>query len=331
MIRVEGITKRFGDRLALENVSFEVEQGEIMGFLGPNGAGKTTTMRIITGYLPPSEGRVTVDGFDILEQPREVKRRVGYLPEVPPLYNELLVDEYLDYAAALRGVPRNRRAERVKWAAERCGLVDVRRRLINNLSKGYRQRVGLAQALVHDPHVVILDEPTAGLDPNQIQDFRALLREVAQERTVILSTHILPEVEAVCNKVAIINRGKIIAVDRPENLTAGTTPQRRMRLRIARPPAVADLEREFGAVDGIRKVSAAGEHLFDVELGGEPEARERLAAAVVEKGWGLLEMREESARLEDVFHRLTVEQAAASEAPREPVEPETEQAGEPPA
>jgi len=316
MIQVEGLSKRFGERMAIENVSFEVASGEILGFLGPNGAGKTTTMRILTGYLAPSAGRATVDGFDVLEEPMKVKARVGYLPEFPPLYTELLVDEYLYYVAALKGVPSGRRASAVERVAHRCGIADVRRRLINNLSKGYRQRVGLAQALIHDPKVVILDEPTSGLDPNQIQEVRALIREIAKDRTVILSTHILPEVENLCDKVAIINEGKIVAVGPPQVVSAAAGGEQRVRLRLSRAPAQADLEGALGQLPGfagiLPAVPADGK-TFEVRLSvappgaspGTSDAREQLAALVVQKGWGLLEMRDEGSRLENVFHRLT--------------------------
>ncbi len=312
MIQVEGLSKRFGERMAIENVSFEVAGGEILGFLGPNGAGKTTTMRILTGYLAPSAGRATVDGFDVLQEPMKVKARVGYLPEFPPLYTELLVDEYLHYVAALKGVPSGERSSAVERVARRCGIADVRRRLINNLSKGYRQRVGLAQALIHDPKVVILDEPTSGLDPNQIQEVRALIREIAKDRTVILSTHILTEVENLCDKVAIINEGKIVAVGPPQVLSAGAGGEQRVRLRLARAPARSDLEGALGQVPGFAGVLAAAPSdgkTFEVRLSvppaGTPDAREQLAALVVQKGWGLLEMRDEGSRLENVFHRLT--------------------------
>lgn len=328
MIEVQGLTKRFGERLAIEGVSFEVQDGEILGFLGPNGAGKTTTMRILTGYMPPSEGTARLEGFDVLENPGEVKRRVGYLPETPPLYTELLVSEYLHYVASLKGVTSGGRAAAVDRVVGRCGLSDVRNRLIANLSKGYRQRVGLAQALIHDPRVVILDEPTSGLDPNQIHEVRNLIRETARDRTVILSTHILSEVEALCDKVAIINEGRIVAVDKPEALSArergaGT----RLRLRVARAPnGGADVKAALAGVSGVSGVEQVapedGCH-FEIHAGSDPVIREHIAARAVEKGYGLLELREEGARLEDVFLRLTREHPAGK-----PSAPVTSEGGE---
>lgn len=330
MIEAVGLTKRYGERLAIQDVSFRVEQGEILGFLGPNGAGKSTTMRILTGYLPPSAGSATIDGFDVLEQPMDVKRRVGYLPEQPPLYTELLVDEYLGYVADLKGVPGSGRKAAIAKVADRCGLNEVRRRLIANLSKGFRQRVGLAQALIHDPQVVVLDEPTSGLDPKQIQEVRALIREVAADKTVILSTHILPEVEALCDKVAIINQGRIVAVDNPEALSEKAGASGRLRLRLARSPQG---EAAFGEVvskiDGVLRAEPAapgdGKH-FSVHVGASPEIREKISSLVVEKGWGLLEMRDEGTRLEETFLALT--QSGGVPAPEAPEAPPSEPAAQ---
>ncbi|MEW6775568.1 MAG: ABC transporter ATP-binding protein [Bdellovibrionota bacterium] len=316
MIQVQGLTKRYGERLAIEDVSFEVASGEILGFLGPNGAGKTTTMRILTGYLPPSAGTARIEGFDVQGEADEVKKRVGYLPEFPPLYPELLVGEYLDYVAALKGVPSAKRKEAVRRVAERCGIADVTGRLINNLSKGYRQRVGIAQALVHDPKVIVLDEPTSGLDPNQIQEVRNLIREAAKDRTVILSTHILQEVEALCHKVAIINHGKIVAVNRPEALSEQAGGGGRLRIRTARPPAdETAFLRELSGIAGVSQAQAVtpggGRH-FEIRVGGALESREQVASLVVGKGLGLLEMRDEGARLEEVFHQLTAGEKVSS-------------------
>ncbi len=219
MIEVRGLTKKYGTFTAVDDISFTVEKGQILGFLGPNGAGKTTTMRILTGYLPPTSGTALVAGYDVQEQSMEVRKRIGYLPESPPLYNDMTVREYVDFCAALKGVPGNKRAEAVAATLEKCGLEDRVNQLIGTLSKGYRQRTGLAQALVHDPEVLILDEPTIGLDPAQIIEIRELIKGLAGNHTVILSTHILPEVSVTCQAVAIIHQGKLCAADSLENLT----------------------------------------------------------------------------------------------------------------
>ena len=220
MIKVEGLTKRYGDVTAVEDISFQVKKGEIVGFLGPNGAGKTTTMRIITGFLPSTDGTVTVSGFDIFEQPMEVKRRIGYLPEHPPVYGDMTVEGYLKFVAKIRGVPRSGREEAMDRVISHCGLKAACNTIIGKLSKGYKQRVGLAQAMIHDPEVLILDEPTIGLDPKQIIEIRELIKSLAGEQTIILSTHILPEVTMICQRCLIIDRGRIVADDSMENLTA---------------------------------------------------------------------------------------------------------------
>jgi ABC-2 type transport system ATP-binding protein len=220
MIKVEGLTKRYGDVTAIEDLSFQVEKGEIVGFLGPNGAGKTTTMRIITGFLASTDGTVSVSGQDIFEKPMEVKKRIGYLPEQPPLYADMTVVGYLKFVAKIKGVPRSTRAAAMDRVVERCGLKDVRKKIIGKLSKGYRQRVGLAQAMIHDPQVLILDEPTIGLDPKQIIEIRELVKSLAGDQTIILSTHILPEVTMICQRCLIIDRGRIVADDSLEALTA---------------------------------------------------------------------------------------------------------------
>jgi ABC-2 type transport system ATP-binding protein len=220
MIKVEGLTKRYGDVTAIEDLSFQVEKGEIVGFLGPNGAGKTTTMRIITGFLASTDGTVSVSGQDIFEKPMEVKKRIGYLPEQPPLYADMTVVGYLKFVAKIKGVPRSTRAAAMDRVVERCGLKDVRKKIIGKLSKGYRQRVGLAQAMIHDPQVLILDEPTIGLDPKQIIEIRELVKSLAGDQTIILSTHILPEVTMICQRCLIIDRGRNVADDSLEALTA---------------------------------------------------------------------------------------------------------------
>ena len=219
MIEVRNLSKRYGDLVAVDRVSFTAQKGEIVGFLGPNGAGKTTTMRIITGFIPPTSGTVTVEGFDILEQAHEVRKRTGYLPENPPLYADMTVVSYLEFVGRIKGVSRSALPEAVDRAVRRCGLTEVRRRVLGHLSKGFRQRVGLAQALIHEPSVLILDEPTIGLDPRQIREIRSLVKELAAERTVILSTHILQEVVQICQKVVIISDGRVVVEDEIENLT----------------------------------------------------------------------------------------------------------------
>ncbi len=221
MIEAKDLTKVYGDIRAVDGVSFRVDRGEIVGFLGPNGAGKTTTMRMLTGFLPPTLGTAVVAGFDVQERPVEVKRRIGYLPETPPLYHDLTVLSYLRFVTKIKGVPKGERDERVDWVLDRCGLEEVRERLIGNLSKGFRQRVGLAQAIIHKPEVLILDEPTIGLDPRQIREIRELIQELSKEHTIILSTHILPEVTMICNRAVIISRGRIVLDGKVADLTKG--------------------------------------------------------------------------------------------------------------
>ncbi len=219
MIEAKELTKEYGDLVAVRAISFRVDKGEILGFLGPNGAGKTTTMRMITGYLPPTTGTAVVAGFDVLEDPIEVKRRIGYLPETPPLYMDMNVTSYLHFVAQIKGIPKSERNERMEWVLQRCGLTEVRKRLIQNLSKGFKQRVGLAQAIIHRPDVLVLDEPTVGLDPKQIREIRSLIVELSKEHTIILSTHILPEVTMICNRAVIIHRGKIVLEGTVNELT----------------------------------------------------------------------------------------------------------------
>jgi ABC-2 type transport system ATP-binding protein len=295
----------------VDGVSFKVEKGEILGFLGPNGAGKTTTMRILTCYLPPTEGSARVAGHDVFEQPMEVKKRVGYLPESPPLYPDMTVLEYLDFCARIKGVPGKGRAARVEDAVEKCRVGDVRKKLIAKLSKGYRQRVGLAQAILHNPDVLILDEPTAGLDPKQIIETRELIRGLGGDHTVILSTHILPEVSMTCGRVVIINKGRVVAEDTPDNLTrrlkgAGTT---RVEVR-GDEPAVLEVVR---AVPGVIAAHARGGHdgvvVVDVEAEAGRDVRAELAWAVVTKGHGLVGLQQLGMSLEEIFLHLTTTDA----------------------
>ena len=319
MIQVEGLTKQYGSLRALDQVTFDVSKGEILGFLGPNGAGKTTTMRILTGYMPPNEGKATIAGFDVVEDSLEVRRRVGYLPETVPLYREMTVRGYLDFVSSLRRV--NKKGEAIERVLETCDIADVSETLIANLSKGYRQRVGLAQALVHDPEVLVLDEPTIGLDPRQILSVRELIKSLSGERTVILSTHILPEVSEICERVLIINRGRIVAEDSPEHLTDTLQGGMRVRMQLAHPPQ--DVGAQLGALNGVADVSPIAEGIYDVALDAANDRRAELSALAVKSGWGLLEMHSVSMTLEEIFLELTTEEhmqeaAAASADDAEP-------------
>src|SRR6267378_4094293 len=280
MIEVENLTKRYGRTTAVDGVSFRVQKGEILGFLGPNGAGKTTTMRILTCYLPPTEGTARVAGYDVFESPLEVKRRVGYIPETPPLYPDMDVDGFLDFCAKIKGIPSASRKAKIDEAVEKTRIGDVRRKLIGQLSKGYRQRVGLAQAILASPEVLILDEPTAGLDPKQIIETRELIKGLGGDHTIILSTHILPEVSMTCGRVVIINKGKVVAEDTPENLTH-------------------------------RHDGAAGVSVIDVEASAGADVRAELARAVVQKGHDLLGLQQVGMSLEEIFLHLTTSEPAA--------------------
>jgi ABC-2 type transport system ATP-binding protein len=324
MIEVQNLTKRYGPVTAVSDVTFRVEAGEILGFLGPNGAGKTTTMRIITGYMPATEGKVTVAGHDVFEQPVQAKRRTGYLPETPPLYPDMTVREYLNFVARIKAVPRREQKARVDEVMRKTWIADMADRHCAKLSKGYRQRVGLAQAIIHNPEVLVLDEPTAGLDPKQIIETRQLIRELAGTHTIVLSTHILPEVSQTCQRVVIINKGRVVAVDTPENLTARLRGSETMFLQVAGP--VDAVQATVSAVPGVTRVAVnprAGE-LVDVEVDSEhgQDVRRELAARVVSSGLGLLELRPMRMSLEDIFLSLTTEEnaGAAAESGRPPEE-----------
>ena len=312
MIEVESLTKRYGRTTAVDGVSFRVERGEILGFLGPNGAGKTTTMRILTCYLPPTEGAARVAGYDVFSQPMEVKRRVGYLPETPPLYPDMSVRDYLDFCSRIKGVPAKERKTRVGDAIEKCRVGDVRDKLIAKLSKGYRQRVGLAQAILHNPDVLILDEPTAGLDPKQIIETRELIRGLAGSHTVILSTHILPEVSMTCGRVVIINKGRVVAEDTPDNLTRRLKGAGTIRVE-ARGDAASVLE-AVAAVPGVLAAHPRGGHdgavIVDVEAEAGRDVRAELAWAVVTKGHALLGLQQMGMSLEEIFLHLTTTDTA---------------------
>ena len=307
MITVENLTKRYAAKTAVEGMSFQVEKGEILGFLGPNGAGKTSTMRMITGYMPATEGTVRVDGFDVFDQPIEVRRRVGYLPENPPLYTEMTTAAYLRFVAKIKGVSSPRLEDEVNRVMDRVNITDVQDRIIAKLSKGYKQRVGLAQALLNDPPVLILDEPTIGLDPKQIQEVRELIKELAGSHTVVLSTHILPEVEQTCHRVIIIDHGKIVAVDTPQNLRFQAQGTERIFLEVDGPSdeVLSTLKIVPGVIDVRIVADGNGGNRFQVESELRRDIRRDVARRVVESGWGLLEMRASTMSLEDVFIKLT--------------------------
>src|SRR5881227_4165489 len=312
MIRVQEITKKYARNLAVDHISFEVQKGEIVGFLGPNGAGKTTTMRMLTCFLPPTSGTATVAGFDVLEQPLEVKKRIGYLPEMPPLYPEMGTAEYLSFVGKLKGLSGAELSKRIDYVCERCAIADVKKKLLGRLSKGYRQRVGLAQAIIHNPDVLILDEPTAGLDPKQINETRDLIRSLAGDHTIILSTHILPEVEQTCQQVIIINKGKLVATDSVSNLQNRARGAESMLVEVGGGGdglETEDVRQRLEKVAGVRRVTFREKRqtgsTFEVENRKGGLARGDLARAVVQAGWDLNELRPASVSLEEVFLQLT--------------------------
>lgn len=311
MIEVEGLTKYYGFLPAVKDISFRVERGEILGFLGPNGAGKTTTMRILTCFIPPSSGQVRVAGYDIYKHPLEIRRRIGYLPENVSLYTDMTVTSYLLFVAEIKGIKRRERQRRVEEAIRDCGIAEVRNRLIGKLSKGYRQRVGIAQALLSDPEVLILDEPTLGLDPKQIIEIRNLIKSLGGQRTIILSTHILPEVSMVCQRVIIINEGRLVAVDTPENLTAQLQKSHQVSLQIEGPPdkVLKELEKVTGVlqVEG-QGCAGNGVYCYLVKSTPDMDIRKNLATIVHQNHWGLWELRPVAMTLEDIFIRLVTEE-----------------------
>ena len=310
MIQVEHLTKRYGPLTAIEEVSFDVEPGEILGFLGPNGAGKTTTMRILAGFFPATAGVARVAGFDVFTQSLQAKRRVGYLPESPPLYTEMTVASYLHFVAKIKGVAAAEMESRIGYVMERCGLMETPDRLIKHLSKGFRQRVGLAQALVHNPEVLILDEPTIGLDPKQIIEVRGLIKSLGGDHTVILSTHILPEVSMTCERVIIINSGKIVAVDTPENLTRQLSGGQKIEVDVSGP-----MERLAQVVNTVPMVRmdappeiVNGAHRVVLISEGQEEIRHLLARRLIEAGFDIFRLQSEGMTLEEVFLKLTTEE-----------------------
>lgn len=322
MITVKELTKRYARTTAVDHISFEVAKGQIVGFLGPNGAGKTTTMRILTCFMPPTSGTATVAGFDVLEQPMEVKKRIGYLPETPPLYPEMETGEYLKFVGQLKGLSGAELQKRIDYVCERCAIADVRNKLLGKLSKGYRQRVGLAQAIIHNPDVLILDEPTAGLDPKQINETRDLIKSLAGSHTIILSTHILPEVEQTCEQVVIINKGKLVATDSVRNLQARARGAESMVLEVGgrngnlEPSTVQQkLERVSGVSRVICKRQFDSRAVFEIESQKGRLVRGDLARAVVESGWDLNELRPAALSLEEVFLQLTGKDKEAAAVP----------------
>lgn len=318
MISVSQLTKEYGQTLAVDHISFDVPKGQVVGFLGPNGAGKSTTLRMLTCYLPPTSGGATVNGFDIFHQSEQVRQHLGYLPESVPLYTEMRVEEYLDFRGRLRKMPRADRRKRLDYVLGRCWLTNVRRRVIGHLSKGYRQRVGLADALLHNPAVLIMDEPTVGLDPTQIRETRKLIKDLGGDHTVILSTHILPEVEAVCDRAIVIAGGKIVAQGTPDELRSSRRLQARVLVE-CRGPA-KEVEAALGRVSGVGKVEIVSNGEADKEyatLALRPadgrDVREEVARTVIQHGWPLREIRLEHATLEEFFIQVTAHQAVAKE------------------
>jgi ABC-2 type transport system ATP-binding protein len=313
MIEVQNLTKRYGPFTAVDDVSFRVERGEILGFLGPNGAGKTTTMRVLTGYMPATEGKAVVAGYDVFSQPIEAKRRTGYLPETPPLYTDMTVREYLTFVARIKAGPLSRAAReaRVLEVMRKTRIDDMANRACGKLSKGYKQRVGLAQALIHEPEVLILDEPTAGLDPKQIMETRDLIRSLAGDHTVVLSTHILPEVAQTCQRVVIINKGRVVAVDTPDNLTHQLKGSASLYVQVEGTASAVDA---LQGVAGVRRVTVSDTHAaftgYEIESEPNRDIRRDVARTLVDGGWGLIELRPMRMSLEEIFLQLTTNEPA---------------------
>jgi len=309
LIDVKNLTKNYGSFQAVKDVSFFIDKGEVVGFLGPNAAGKTTTMRILTCYMSATEGTVSVAGFDVFENSMSVKKRIGYLPEHPPLYHEMTVESYLTFVGKIKGLSGKDLKIKLDRVLERTSTLDVRKRLIAKISKGYKQRVGIAQALIHDPEVLVLDEPTVGLDPKQIIEVRELIKELGEDHTIILSTHILPEVSATCGRVIIINNGRIVAEDTPENLTRGTDGNENIEVTIEGPSK--DVSSALKALSGIKNVESNGKGkslVYKIEIDKKSDARKSVAACVVNNGWGLIELKLVGRSLEDIFLQLTTDE-----------------------
>ena len=316
MIQVENLTKFYGATRAVDDVTFNVRKGEVLGFLGPNGAGKSTTMKVLTCYLAPTAGRAQVAGFDVFDNSLEVRKHLGYLPEDTPLYKDMTVLEYLQFAAAMRGMASDRSAKRIKEIGGRCGLHEVAGKLVGELSRGYRQRAGLAQAMLDDPDILILDEPTSGLDPNQIVEIRQLIKEVGKEKTVILSTHILPEVQATCSRILIISSGKLVADGSPDELRAREKASR-YRVVVESSAGTAEaIKARLGSIKGVSRCEPVlgedGAHAFSLDAAGDEDLRKVLFRAAVDNKWTLLELHREAASLETVFRNLTTGEESKS-------------------
>lgn len=305
MIRVEGLTKFYGSHRGIEDVSFQVKKGEILGFLGPNAAGKTTTMRILAGYMPPTRGKAEVAGYEVVRNPLEVKRRVGYMPENPPLYHDMTVRSFLEFVGRIKGLGKKKCKEEVEKVSSWTGLEEVEGRLIQNISRGYRQRVGLAQALIGEPEILIFDEPTIGLDPRQIIEIRNLIKKLGKEKTVLLSSHILPEVQQVCQRVVIINEGKVVAEDTPEGLSRKLSGSERLRVQVKGPPE--EVEKRLREIEGILEVRRDdGGWVVEAKL--EKDIRENIFFKLAEAKLPLLELKKDEISLEEVFLKLTTKE-----------------------
>ncbi len=314
MINVASLSKRFGSVVAVDDVSFHVEKGEVVGFLGPNGAGKTTTMRILVCFIPASSGTARVAGYDVFTESLRVRRQLGYMPENVPAYNDMRVQEYLNYRGKLKGLRRRERRRRLGEVMERCWITDVGRTLIGQLSKGYCQRVGLAEALIHDPQILILDEPTIGLDPNQIREVRALIRELGQDHTILLSTHILPEAEMVCGRVIIINHGRIVAMDTPERLMSALQKGAAISVDVRGPGE--NIKSVLEAIPQVQKVEwrkRNGVHNFIIHVAGDADLREEVFQRCAKNGWVIRELKRELMALEDIFYEITMREREVSE------------------
>ncbi len=311
MIEVEKLSKSYGPRSAIKGLTFKVNKGEVVGFLGPNGAGKTTTMNILTCILPASSGTARVCGFDIFDQSLNIRKIIGYLPETPPLYQDMVVEDFLEFSAGIRNVPKSKVSQAVGRVIEKCKLEDVRKRIIGRLSKGYQQRVGLAQAMIHDPEILILDEPTIGLDPIQIIEIRKLIRELASSHTIILSSHILPEVTQICERVIIINEGEIAAMDTLEGLTASLKKNTRLQLKVLNPSN--EVEQNLRNIEKVISVHSETSGQFLIESAPNISLQDEVARVVLDNKWGLVELKPLALTLEDIFLKLTTEETGVSE------------------
>ena len=313
MVEVDNLTKYYGDFPAIENISFTVNRGEILGFLGPNGAGKTTAMRVLTGFMPPTSGSVRIAGFDVVDNSLEVRRHIGYLPETVPLYTEMSVEDYLDFMGRIRGMSKQWRKRRISDVIGMCRLEEYQSSLIGKLSKGFRQRVGIAQAVLHEPEVLIMDEPTIGIDPIQVVETRNLIKSFGGDHTVILSTHILPEVSMVCERVIIIHEGQVVAIDRPDNLSERLRGTERIEVDIRGPVTeVMALLRDIQGVQEVTRTDRQGVASYDIETISGADLREQISNLVYQRGWGLLRLQPIQMSLEEIFLRLTVTESGSA-------------------